>query len=162
MEVSSHALAMHRVDGIHFDVAVFTNLGHDHLDYHGTMERYFATKAALFAPEHAVLGVVNTDDRWGRRLLADARIPLVAVRGERRRAVELAPGSSPRSPGGASRGVTALTGPVNVHNALLAAEAAVVLGVDPAEVAGGLGQAAPVAGRFEVVVSPGRATRASR
>ncbi|HEX3946372.1 MAG TPA: Mur ligase family protein, partial [Acidimicrobiales bacterium] len=82
MEVSSHALAQSRVDGIHFDVAVFTNLSHDHLDFHGTMEAYFAAKAALFAPERAVRGVVNAEDRWGRRLLAEARIPMVAVRGD--------------------------------------------------------------------------------
>ena len=51
IEVSSHALAQHRVDGIVFDVAVFTNLSHDHLDHHGTMEAYFEAKASLFAPE---------------------------------------------------------------------------------------------------------------
>ena len=82
MEVSSHALVQSRVDAIHFDVAVFTNLSHDHLDYHGTMEAYFAAKASLFTPERAVRGVVNAEDRWGRRLLADARIPLMAVRGD--------------------------------------------------------------------------------
>ena len=80
MEVSSHALVQARVDAIHFDVAVFTNLSHDHLDFHGDMEAYFAAKASLFTPERAVRGVVNAEDRWGRRLLADARIPLVAVR----------------------------------------------------------------------------------
>src|SRR6516165_137941 len=75
MEVSSHALVQARVEGIHFDVAVFTNLSHDHLDYHGTMEQYFAAKAELFAPSRALRGVVFADDAWGRRLLAEARIP---------------------------------------------------------------------------------------
>ncbi|HUA95277.1 MAG TPA: Mur ligase family protein, partial [Acidimicrobiales bacterium] len=79
MEVSSHALAQSRVDGIHFDVAVFTNLSHDHLDYHGTMEDYYQAKASLFTSERAVQGVVSADDRWGRRLLAEARIPVVPV-----------------------------------------------------------------------------------
>ncbi len=69
MEVSSHALVQSRVEGIHFDVAVFTNLSHDHLDYHGTMEEYFEAKALLFTPSHALRGVVNADDSWGRRLL---------------------------------------------------------------------------------------------
>ena len=78
MEVSSHALAQRRVDGIRFDAAVFTNLSHDHLDYHGTMEAYFAAKASLFTPsERAALAVVNEDDPWGRRLLDRADVPSV-------------------------------------------------------------------------------------
>ena len=79
MEVSSHALVQSRVEGIHFDVAVFTNLSHDHLDYHGTMEAYFEAKSSLFTSDHALRGVVNADDPWGQRLLARARIPMVAV-----------------------------------------------------------------------------------
>ena len=67
MEVSSHALVQSRVEGIHFDVAVFTNLSHDHLDYHGSMEAYFEAKAMLFTPSHALRGVVQADDPWGRR-----------------------------------------------------------------------------------------------
>ena len=69
MEVSSHALVQSRVEGIHFDVAVFTNLSHDHLDYHGTMEAYFEAKCSLFTSDHALRGVVNADDPWGQRLL---------------------------------------------------------------------------------------------
>ncbi len=76
MEVSSHALAMHRVDGTRFAVAVFTNLGRDHLDFHGTIERYFAAKAALFSPSLADLGVVNVDDVHGRQLIDAAGIPM--------------------------------------------------------------------------------------
>ncbi len=71
MEVSSHALIQHRVDAIRFAVAVFTNLTQDHLDYHGTMDAYFAAKALLFTPERSRDGVVNADDPWGRRLLDD-------------------------------------------------------------------------------------------
>ena len=62
MEVSSHALVMGRVDGVVFDVAVFTNLGRDHLDFHADVEDYFAAKAGLFTPERARLGLVNLDD----------------------------------------------------------------------------------------------------
>jgi UDP-N-acetylmuramoyl-L-alanyl-D-glutamate--2,6-diaminopimelate ligase len=68
MEVSSHALDQHRVDGVHFDVAVFTNLTRDHLDYHGTMEAYGAAKARLFDWPDLRAAVVNVDDAFGRTL----------------------------------------------------------------------------------------------
>jgi UDP-N-acetylmuramoyl-L-alanyl-D-glutamate--2,6-diaminopimelate ligase len=153
MEVSSHALAQSRVDGIHFDVAVFTNLSHDHLDYHGTMEDYYEAKASLFTSERAVLGVVGADDRWGRRLLAEARIPVVAVTRDQAADVVLAAGCSTFT--WRSLPVRlAMTGAVNVENALLAAEAAVALGLEPAEVAAGLGAAPPVPGRMEVLATP--------
>ncbi len=77
MEVSSHALALHRVDGTRFAAAVFTNLGQDHLDFHGSVERYFAAKARLFAPEFSALGVVDVDDAHGRLLRDAAAIPIV-------------------------------------------------------------------------------------
>ena len=77
MEVSSHALALHRVDGTRFDAAVFTNLGRDHLDLHGTVEAYFEAKAMLFEPGRAVVGVVNVDDPYGRRLVDAAPIEMV-------------------------------------------------------------------------------------
>src|SRR5690606_25039167 len=79
MEVSSHALAQHRVDGIVFDVVGFTNLSQDHLDFHGTLEEYFATKAQLFGPDRARRGVVMVDDEWGRRLALESRVPVVTV-----------------------------------------------------------------------------------
>src|SRR3954451_1280501 len=78
MEVSSHALAQHRADATRFAVAVFTNLGQDHLDFHGTTEQYFAAKARLFTPALAARAVVNADDPYGRRLLATAAVPTVA------------------------------------------------------------------------------------
>ncbi|WP_221208810.1 UDP-N-acetylmuramoyl-L-alanyl-D-glutamate--2,6-diaminopimelate ligase [Nocardioides albus] len=77
MEVSSHALVMGRVDGVVFDVAVFLNLGRDHLDFHETVEDYYAAKADLFTPERAMLGIVNIDDEHGRRLAAEATIPIL-------------------------------------------------------------------------------------
>ena len=70
MEVSSHAISFHRVDGVLFDVAGFTNLTQDHLDLHGSMEEYFDTKARLFTAERARAAVVTVDDDWGRRLAA--------------------------------------------------------------------------------------------
>jgi UDP-N-acetylmuramoyl-L-alanyl-D-glutamate--2,6-diaminopimelate ligase len=150
MEVSSHALVQSRVDGIHFDVAVFTNLSHDHLDFHRDMEEYFAAKASLFSPEHAVAGVVSADDDWGRRLLGEARIPLRAVRVADATDVALAIGSS-RFIWRDEQVEVALSGAFNVENALLAAEAAIVLGIAPSVVAAGLCRAPPVPGRFEVV-----------
>jgi len=75
MEVSSHALEHCRVDGIVFDVAIFTNLGHDHLDFHGTMENYFAAKRRLFSSELARVAVVNADDSYGNRLQMEASVP---------------------------------------------------------------------------------------
>ena len=76
MEVSSHALALHRVDGIVFQAAIFTNLSQDHLDFHGTMESYYDAKASLFDSSRARVGVVCVDDAWGRRLAREASIPV--------------------------------------------------------------------------------------
>jgi UDP-N-acetylmuramoyl-L-alanyl-D-glutamate--2,6-diaminopimelate ligase len=155
MEVSSHAVVQGRVEGIHFDVVVFTNLSHEHLDFHGSMDAYFDAKAALFTPERAVRGVVSADDPWGRRLLADARIPLVPVRRSDASDVVVEPGQTTFRWRGQSVRIS-LTGRVNVDNALLAAEAALALGVDPETAAAGLAAAAPVPGRLEVVAAPGR------
>lgn len=77
MEVSSHALTLSRVDGITFDVAGFTNLTPDHLDFHETMEHYFAAKADLFTARRSRRAVVNVDDEWGRRLARQVRLPTV-------------------------------------------------------------------------------------
>ncbi|MEA2499409.1 MAG: UDP-N-acetylmuramoyl-L-alanyl-D-glutamate--2,6-diaminopimelate ligase, partial [Actinomycetota bacterium] len=77
MEVTSHALAFHRVDGLHFASAAFTNLTQDHLDFHRDMEDYFATKAELFRPERVDKGAVNIDDSYGRKLYEAASVPMV-------------------------------------------------------------------------------------
>jgi UDP-N-acetylmuramoyl-L-alanyl-D-glutamate--2,6-diaminopimelate ligase len=153
MEVSSHALVQARVDGIHFDVAVFTNLSHDHLDYHGTMEQYFEAKADLFTPSHALCGVVYADDPWGRRLLAQARIPVVAVHHADAADVVLRPGHTEFTWRG-HRIITPLTGAVNVDNALLAAEAALLLELSPEEIARAMGHLSPVPGRLQVIAVP--------
>jgi UDP-N-acetylmuramoyl-L-alanyl-D-glutamate--2,6-diaminopimelate ligase len=79
MEVSSHAVSFHRVDGVVFDVAGFTNLTQDHLDLHGTMAEYFQTKAQLFTAEHARTAVVTVDDEWGVKLAASAGIPVTTL-----------------------------------------------------------------------------------
>ena len=74
MEVSSHAMSEHRVDGVLFDVVGFTNLTQDHLDYHGSMENYFLAKAELFTAVHAKRAVIGIDDEWGVRLAGSCDI----------------------------------------------------------------------------------------
>lgn len=79
MEVSSHALALNRVSGIKFDVAIFTNLTQDHLDFHGSMDNYFAAKALLFKPEFSKQAIICIDDDWGVKLAAQTKIPVVTI-----------------------------------------------------------------------------------
>jgi UDP-N-acetylmuramoyl-L-alanyl-D-glutamate--2,6-diaminopimelate ligase len=150
MEVSSHALAQHRVDGAWFRVGVFTNLSRDHLDFHHSMEDYFDAKASLFTRERCAHAVIDVDDEWGRRLVDRVQIPWepyslddvtdvdVGVRSSRCRweGVEL------RVP---------LGGAFNLSNALAAAVTARVLGIEPGVISAGLAAAGPVPGRFEPV-----------
>lgn len=153
MEVSSHALAQARVEGIHFDAAVFTNLSHDHLDFHESMESYFRTKASLFLPDHAVRAVVNADDSWGERLVEQLAVPRVAVHGAELTDVALAAGSSCFTWRG-HRVKLALTGFPNVVNAHLAAETALAVGIAPEAVVDGLSHAGSVPGRLELLRPP--------
>ncbi len=153
MEVSSHALTQARVDGFVFDAAVFTNLSHDHLDYHRTMEAYFEAKAVLFTPAHTALGVVNTGDPWGTRLAEAAGVPIVGFSPRDATEVRTVPGRTTFE----WRGRTVrlpLTGAFHVVNALAAAATASALGVDDAGIVDGLAGAPPVPGRFEVVPTP--------
>ena len=153
MEVSSHALDQHRVDGIVFDVAVFTNLSRDHLDHHGTMDEYFAAKARLFEPGRAGVAVVEVDDPWGARLagsLTEQGRSVVQVRRSDASDIVLSVGSS--SFRWRHRAVTIpLSGSFNVENALVAAAVARSLGVDDDQVVAGLASTPPVPGRMEVV-----------
>jgi UDP-N-acetylmuramoyl-L-alanyl-D-glutamate--2,6-diaminopimelate ligase len=79
MEVSSIALSEHRVNGLTFDCVAFTNLSHDHLDYHGSMSEYFAAKAQLFTPKFGRFALICTDSPWGVELCAQATIPFESV-----------------------------------------------------------------------------------
>jgi UDP-N-acetylmuramoyl-L-alanyl-D-glutamate--2,6-diaminopimelate ligase len=79
VEVSAQALTAHRVDGIVFDVAAFTNLSHDHLDDYADMEEYFQAKLPLFQPDRAKRGVVCLDTKWGARVVAESRIPVTTI-----------------------------------------------------------------------------------
>ena len=163
MEVSSHALAQGRVFGLPYDVAVFTNLTQDHLDFHGTMENYFAAKRALFdgslgqAPRVAV---INIDDAWGRRLAADAKAAGAEIfsyglaAGDFRVAdVRMAAGMEFRliTPRGEAQVETRLTGRVNLYNLLAASGAALARGLTVEQIAAGAASLACVPGRFQTV-----------
>ena len=154
MEVSSHALDQHRVGGCRFRVAAFTNLGRDHLDYHGNPEDYLAAKARLFAPNLSDRAVVWTGSDGGRWLAAAAAVPVVEVGPQEVQVLELKPASTRFRWRGLPVEI-GLGGRFNVHNAVLAAEAAVALGVDPADAAGALAAAAGAPGRFEIVDAKG-------
>lgn len=150
MEVSSHALALHRVDGTRFRVVVFTNLSPEHLDFHSSMEDYFQAKARLFDPGFADVAVVNLDDPRGR-LLRDAAV-LATVGFSIDDVSRLEVGRVASRFRWRDQDVRlGLGGRFNITNALAAAEAATALGIDPATVAAGLGAATTVAGRFEPV-----------
>ncbi|WP_432496259.1 UDP-N-acetylmuramoyl-L-alanyl-D-glutamate--2,6-diaminopimelate ligase [Kineococcus gypseus] len=171
LEVSSHALALHRVDGLVLDVAVFTNLSQDHLDFHGSMEEYFAAKARLFTPAHARHGVIAVDDAWGRRLAASAGVPVTTVRTGDAGVTGGASGAGgadwavrdvrPGRDGSTFRLVGAdgaelalrcpLPGPFNVANAALAAVAALRAGLGAEHAVRGLAASAGVPGRLERV-----------
>lgn len=151
MEVSSHAISHHRVDGVQYEVAAFTNLSRDHLDHHGTMDAYFEAKAALFTPDRCRHAVVFGDDPWGGRLLdridPDHR---TAVRRDEATAVHLMIGLSRFTWRGRTVDLP-LSGRFNVDNALVAAAVAVAMGVDEDHVVAGLDAVPVVAGRMEVV-----------
>ncbi len=177
MEVSSHALALHRVDGAVFDVAVFTNLSQDHLDFHRDMEDYFAAKASLFRPDRARRGVVCVDDPWGVRLAAEADVPCwsLATRPDSAGAAQASwrlVSSSPQPPSSESpapaafdllgpdtalRLVSALPGDYNRINTALAALALLAIGVEPGDVERAMSAGAAVPGRMERIDLPERA-----
>jgi UDP-N-acetylmuramoyl-L-alanyl-D-glutamate--2,6-diaminopimelate ligase len=167
MEVSSHALTLGRVRGASYDVAIFTNLSQDHLDFHASMDEYFAAKAALFTPEYAAAGVVNIDDSRGRELVSRAQIPVttVSAAGSRSadwRAVDVrsgADGSTFRviGPGGVEADATiALAGPFNVANALGAIVALVEAGTGLQQAVDGVASCPGVPGRLERVPADGQ------
>jgi UDP-N-acetylmuramoyl-L-alanyl-D-glutamate--2,6-diaminopimelate ligase len=158
MEVSSHALALHRADGTRFDAAVFTNLGRDHLDLHGTQEEYFRAKARLFEQDRARIGVVNVDDVHGRLLFDAAPVEMVPFSRADVSSVTIAPGAlhfTWQAGDDAVRIDVPMGGSFNVMNALAAATTARALGVSIDDIVVGLATLPPVPGRFERVVLEG-------
>jgi len=152
MEVSSHALALGRVIGTRYSVGIFTNLGRDHLDLHGTEEQYFAAKARLFAPSLTARAVINIDDVHGRLLADAAEIPVTTFEFADAVGVEIGPFEHSYTWRG-ERVRVGLGGRFNVMNTLAAATALEVLGHAPADIAAALGSTTPVRGRFEPVVA---------
>jgi UDP-N-acetylmuramoyl-L-alanyl-D-glutamate--2,6-diaminopimelate ligase len=164
MEVSSHSLSLGRVAGTSFDVAVFTNLSQDHLDFHADLEDYFRAKASLFVPP--VVGVVNIDDKYGRMLAASAPVPVTTFSAAGAdeadwRAVDVrsgADGSTFRliGPGGVEADVSVgLAGVFNVANAVGALVALVEAGVRLEDAVAGVAGCPGVPGRLERVPAPG-------
>ncbi|MFN8216898.1 MAG: UDP-N-acetylmuramoyl-L-alanyl-D-glutamate--2,6-diaminopimelate ligase [Solirubrobacterales bacterium] len=154
LEVSSHALSLHRADAIHFDVAVFTNLTQDHLDFHVTMEEYFQAKRRLFTEHHPRVAVVNVDDSYGARLAGEIECVTFSAAGA---AADFSASRVSFDAAGAALLVaghelqTRLPGDFNVANALGAYAAALALGVRAEEAAAALAVAPRVPGRFEPV-----------
>jgi UDP-N-acetylmuramoyl-L-alanyl-D-glutamate--2,6-diaminopimelate ligase len=158
MEVSSHALDLHRADAIHYAAAIFTNLTQDHLDFHGTMEEYFLAKRRLFAessPRHAV---INLDDQYGARLAQEIpnAVTFAVDRGATYRASDVATdltGSrfTVHGPDGVTELRSPLPGLFNVYNVLGALAAVRTLGVPIDVAAAAIETAGTVPGRFEPV-----------
>ena len=157
MEVSSHALELHRADSIHFAVAIFTNLTQDHLDFHGTMERYYEAKRRLFEPDRARHRVVNLDDPYGARLASEVEAVTFAVdRDAVYRASDLRTDLSGsrftvHGPEGAVSLSSPLPGRFNVYNVLGALAAVRALGVPLDVAARAIETAGHVPGRFQPV-----------
>jgi UDP-N-acetylmuramoyl-L-alanyl-D-glutamate--2,6-diaminopimelate ligase len=150
MEVSSHALTLHRVAGCRFALAVFTNLGRDHLDLHGTIERYFAAKASLFEPHLSDRGVANVDDLYGRLLVDGAGIPMEGFSSDDLTDLVVTPTSHSYTWRGQAVRV-GIGGAFNAMNSLAAATVGAALGVELDLVAAGLEGSGTVPGRFEPV-----------
>ncbi|GAA4369934.1 UDP-N-acetylmuramoyl-L-alanyl-D-glutamate--2,6-diaminopimelate ligase [Paeniglutamicibacter cryotolerans] len=168
MEVSSHSLSYRRVDGLRFAVSGFTNLTQDHLDLHGDMEDYYATKASLFAPERSERAVITVDDAWGARLAAECgdRALTLSTTGDPDAAAQwsvaavrpdgLGHAFELRGPGSTLlRARTGLPGDFNIANAALAVLMVLASGVDPAVLQHALDTADPltveVPGRMQVI-----------
>jgi UDP-N-acetylmuramoyl-L-alanyl-D-glutamate--2,6-diaminopimelate ligase len=164
MEVSSHALEQGRVWALPFDVAMFTNLTRDHLDYHGTMEAYFAAKRMLFDGANGVVprvSVINGDDPYGAELSITAReagsqifsygFSVGEFRAENVRMSAAGMDFTLATPSGRVNIQTRLTGKVNVYNLLAASAAAYARGLTLDEIAAGAASLACVPGRFQAV-----------
>jgi UDP-N-acetylmuramoyl-L-alanyl-D-glutamate--2,6-diaminopimelate ligase len=161
MEVSSHALALDRVVGCRFDLALFTNLTREHLDFHGDMESYFLAKEKLFAlRKPGAPGLVNADDAYGERLARAIEPPVTTysarggesdVRAEAIRCDLSETAFDVRHAAGVFRVASSLAGRFNVENLLAAAAAGLALKMSPEEIQASLGSVRRVPGRFEAV-----------
>jgi len=163
MEVSSHSLAMHRVFGLDFDVAVFTNLTQDHLDFHGSMDGYFATKRILFdGLESSSFAVVNVDDSFGGKIAEQSKAKRLTYSSTSSADVfatdiRLSVRGSEFQVQHDGRRTTissSLAGWFNVSNILAAYATGAALGVPQQKLVDGIGNLKTVRGRFEQIASP--------
>jgi UDP-N-acetylmuramoyl-L-alanyl-D-glutamate--2,6-diaminopimelate ligase len=159
MEVTSHALALHRVEGLRFAAAAFTNLTQDHLDFHDGMEDYFEAKRRLFLRERLERGAINADEVYGRRLMEVTDVPCVgfglgASAEVRATEVELGVAGSRfriSTPKGDVAVESTLAGSFNVSNCLAAAATCLQAGIGLEAIERGLSSDVSVPGRFESV-----------
>ena len=161
MEVSSHAITLERIRGSHFAVVAFTNLSQDHLDFHKTMEDYFAAKAKLFTFEFADLAVINIDDAYGIKLAAQTELPVMSVSRYDQSATwhfvsitqdYMGAHIAIRGSGGILiEGKVQLHGGYNYDNLLMAVAIATESGIDPIDIAAILPHLSGAVGRLESV-----------
>ena len=161
-EVSSHSLALDRVYGTHFSTAVFTNLTQDHLDFHDDMENYFHAKALLFSNmSPKKMGIINTDDPYGRRLLALTKYPAYSyglknnadIQGEDIHLSMDGIEFTAVTPAGRIPIKSRLVGIYNVYNILASIGAAISCNIPPEKIASGIASLISVPGRFEKIDS---------
>jgi UDP-N-acetylmuramoyl-L-alanyl-D-glutamate--2,6-diaminopimelate ligase len=161
MEVSSHAMVLHRAQGAHFAFVGFTNLTQDHLDFHGDIDSYFAAKAKLFTYEFADQAVINIDDQYGAKLAASIELPVITISRTNAQArwhySDIDESGKQihfklRGTGGILiESSTMLRGGYNLDNLLMAVAIAVESGVDPIDIAAALPKIAGAAGRLEEI-----------
>ena len=161
MEVSSHAAAQHRIEGLHFAGALFSNLTHDHLDYHGTYKEYIRAKKSFFdGLSKNAWAVVNIDDRNGEVMLQNCnakhyRLSLRSMADFRTKIIEMLPDGMLLHIDNQEVWVK-FTGRFNAYNLTTVYAAATLLGIDKLEVLTTLSQLTPVAGRFETIIAEDR------
>jgi UDP-N-acetylmuramoyl-L-alanyl-D-glutamate--2,6-diaminopimelate ligase len=162
MEVSSHSLDLKRVWGLGFDLAIFTNLSGEHLDYHQTMENYFEAKKKLFFLNHKrQASIVNVDDPWGEKLLSELPMktisfgfkPEAVVRAEKFNINHSGMTATVSYPGGQLTFSSPLIGKHNLYNFLAAISAALVLSIPVPAIVKGINSLKTIPGRFEKVAN---------
>jgi UDP-N-acetylmuramoyl-L-alanyl-D-glutamate--2,6-diaminopimelate ligase len=161
MEVSSHAVSLNRISGSHFNIAAFTNLSQDHLDFHGDMDAYFAAKADLFSFKYADTAYINIDSGWSKKLLEIQELPVVQISRSTKSAdwyferIEIGVHSTSiaiRGTGGILiETTTKLVGDFNLDNLLMAISISVASGIDPIDIAAITPKLTGAEGRLEKV-----------
>jgi UDP-N-acetylmuramoyl-L-alanyl-D-glutamate--2,6-diaminopimelate ligase len=159
VEVSSHALELKRVQGIGFDIAIFSNLSGEHLDYHLTMERYFEAKKKLFFLNRKKrIAVINLDDPWGKKLISQlpgvityGLEPSALIRGEKYELTEIGIALEVRYPGGQFTVTSPLLGKPNLYNVLASIAAALTLNISVPAIKAGIAALKRIPGRFDKI-----------